>query len=251
MTTHLAMRGNLHRFQLWAAAPVAALACVLPLLAPAAEEFHNFQNNEGKTVRAAVVSVTGDSVTLRMESGKLIQAKIDLFSPLDQDYIAKFASSQPAGSYRFKIRVSALRKDRNERDEGAVKVSYEAWIYKVELESGNQEELNEVVAEYRVYKLRGDVDADSARDRNTKMKSSGDFAYLEGSHPIGQIPRMGKLVFETESVPIIKSDLKGGWVYSGGREDKNKDELKGIWLRLKQGGKTIFESKTIKADVNW
>lgn len=247
----MAMRGIKQRPHSLIAAVFAALASLLPCPAPAAEEFHNFQNNEGKTVRAAVVAVNDDSVTLKMESGKLIQAKIDIFSPLDQDYISKFPSSQPAATSRFKARVSASRKDRNEREEGVVKVSYEAWCYKVELESSSQEELSDVVAEYRVYKLRADVDADAARDRNSKLKSSGDFAYLEGNYQIGQLPRMGKTTFETDSVPIIKSALKPGWSYNSGRDDKNKDELKGIWLRLKQGGKVIFEHKTIKAPVNW
>ena len=229
------------------------LPFLLPVVSIWSEEFHNFQNNEGKSVRAVLVAVDGNSVSLKREDGRVIRCDTTIFSPLDQEYIKNWAGANKAAT-DSQIRVCKITKvckDRSKRLEGAVDVSYQTLCYKVELENKAFLPVTGLEAEYRLYKLKGKVDADAGREKDAGLKTSGGYTYRQGSYSIGDIARLGRASFETESLAIMKSNLLPGWYYPDGRDDKGADDLKGIWLRVMQGGKLVFEYKTVKGDVTW
>lgn len=232
-------------------------SCLLLLLLPVgftqAQEFHNFQNDNGKSVRATILAVEGSSVSLRLEGGRAVRSEIAIFSLLDQEYIKKWAeSNKVAPNYKLSVnKISKVRKDRTEKQENEVRVVYDTLCYRVELANKTFESASGLVADYRVYKLPGKVEANDFGQKNAGVKISGGLAYREGSYQIPEIPRLGKISFETETLTIIKSELDAGYYYLDGGKNKEADDLKGIWLRIMHNSKPVFEHKTVKGNVTW
>lgn len=79
--------------------PVKALfplfGCTLILLGPAVVSAREFTDVKGRKIRAEIISVTGEEVTIRRDDGKDYTLGINLFSPDDQSVIRSW---KPAGS---------------------------------------------------------------------------------------------------------------------------------------------------------
>jgi hypothetical protein len=87
------------------------LLTALPLLSSALEPMRTFTDVTGRTTQAALVSVSGDDVTLQLANGQEATLKLSRFSAADQQYIASKAkelSKEPTGN--ASLDSQALRK---------------------------------------------------------------------------------------------------------------------------------------------
>ncbi len=79
------------------------LLLLLPLLATTLtfpvvgeEESRTWTNHEGKTITAALVSLSGDQVSLRLENGNVVPVPATTLSKVDQDYLRQWVDSKKA-----------------------------------------------------------------------------------------------------------------------------------------------------------
>ncbi len=106
--------------------------------------------------------------------------------------------------------------------------------YAVTLTLRNPAELKGAVVEYRVYYTGSDVPESTAETRPLEKK--------EGVVPISSLSAGQSLAFETPFFDVPRSTSRKGYnFYPDGRKTRFRSELVGVWLRVRQGEKLLFE----------
>lgn len=77
---------------------IASLMSLLSLSSPAHAEQRQFTDLNGRLLRGELISVAGDSVTIRREDGSVFTLKAASFSAADQAYFKQAAAALPAGA---------------------------------------------------------------------------------------------------------------------------------------------------------
>lgn len=231
---------------------VAVLA--ISLLTLSAEELREFRNAEGKSLQGELLAVEGASVTIKTNDGRTLKAAANVFSPEDQTYFQSWAAkNKPKPVYQFKAGFAPKRSSIERTEEGATKVTYEKWAYQVTVESLASTQIENVEVRYRVFKTSAPV-VGSQVNSGPQLSRAGKYSFLEGKQSIPLMTLRKSVTFSTADIPVNKSDLKGGWIYTNGSAEKRAEDLEGIWLKIFHDGKEVFEmvsSPTKFKDLTW
>ncbi|BCX47788.1 SH3 domain-containing protein [Haloferula helveola] len=73
-----------------------ALFLTLCVGSPTEEDFRDFSNREGRTIRAKLESATADKVTVRLTSGKTYTLELNQLSDSDQEYVRDYLGREEA-----------------------------------------------------------------------------------------------------------------------------------------------------------
>ncbi len=218
-----------------------------------AGEVREFRNSAGQSFQGELIAVEGDSVTIKATDGRQVKAGAALFSPEDQTFFKEWGTkNKPKVAYQFKAAFAPKRISAERSEEGATKVTEEKWTYQVTLESQANASLQGVEVRYRVYKLTAPV-VGANRDPSD-LRRQGKYGYLEGVEKLPVMTLRKALPFTTKPLSVNKSDLKGGWVYTNGSEEKREEDLAGIWIKVFHEGKEVFEllsNPTKLQDLTW
>lgn len=231
----------------------------LSLTSLSAEEFREFTNSAGKTIKASVIAATASDVTLKMEDGRQMTGGVSFFSKGDQEYIEAWREANPSKvAYNFEVTLSRDRAERRKATEGNKIIVYETWKYKVEVENKSKSGSAGVTASglelrYNIAKTAKAI-AMQASALNEGLIPSGALLVKAGSAKLGDIEYLRSVKIETDAVPVTYSELAPGWYYSDGTKDEQNDELEGIWIQIVEGDKVIYEKKLgskVAADAKW
>jgi len=206
------------------------------------QELREFRNSSGQVLRGELLAVQGNSVSIKAADGRTIKTEASFFSPDDQIFFTEWSSkNKPKIDYQFKAAFAPKRISVDRFEEGATKVTVEKWAYAVTLESLANATLEKVEVRYRVFKATASVVGVSGTS-GPSLTRVGAFAYLEGSQVIPAMTLRKSVTVMTKEIPVNKSDLKGGWVYTNGSAEKRSEDLEGIWIKVFHDGQEVFES---------
>ncbi len=105
--------------------------------------------------------------------------------------------------------------------------------YSVTLTLRGPDELRSATVEYRVF-VSGALPPEGSSQPALESK--------DGTESISSLRVADSMTFTTPSFDIPRSTLKAGYyIYSDGKRTRNKAELAGIWVRVKVGGKVVYE----------
>ncbi len=212
--------------------------------AHAETELREFSNSEGKTIKARIVAASDQTVKLAVEGGREVEAGISYFSKADQDYITEWRkTNKPAIDYRFEIDYDKKRASRDTRREGPVEVTYETWLYKVEVENLSKVELSGLELHYKIYKT-AKADANEARYLAEGLTREGPFLVRKAKIDLKPVAHLTSVNAETETMPISKSELDPDYYYTDGEKSNKKDEMDGFWIKIFHEGKEVHEIKS-------
>lgn len=209
---------------------VCAIASVLTLLAaiPAAEA-HTFTSPDGRTLEAEIVSSIGDTVTLKLANGQTIVTQTNKFSTDDQAYITEWKKRNISSSnYKFSTEYSKDKEGTSKRSSGGVTYTTENWVCNIKLTNTSGQPLNDLTLNYEVYYSQIDY-------RNPVIRK------VTGSAPIASISHGGTAITKTVEVPLVTSQLQGGYIYGDGSRARKKDTLEGVAVKVSHEGKVVYE----------
>lgn len=213
-----------------------------------AEDFREFTNTGGQTMKAIIISATDTDVTLKREDGREVSGGIRFFSEADQSHIAEWRKANPAQiTYDFAIQFTRERTDRTKSVEGHLNVVYESWKYKIKLENRSKAggagiPVSGISLLYNLSKTPKSRARDSS-SQNNNLRSAGGLLVQTGKIDLGTLEYLRVKEFETETIPINHSELAPGWYYADGGKDESNDELEGISIQLVKDGKIVAEQK--------
>lgn len=196
------------------------------------DPYRTFTDDQGRTVRAALIRAAADDVWIRRDDGRIFRLPIATFISADQNFIARWrileALKAPQAFEFSARRYSDGREVITTRTQRTTTKNYG---YIVTLTNRTPFDLENLEIEYRYYALRGSTSASGQnrpRDR------------FSGWTQIPRLPSRGAEEFQTPAIPIRSSVLRGDRV-SSNRRPSSDDDLGGIWVRITYEGELVGE----------
>ena len=231
---------------LWLAALLAISP--VPVLLPG----RTLTSADGRSIEAEVLGFDGlDKVRIKRTDGQLFTLPLTTFSEADQKALAAEAAeaaSKPAPLQKgdLVLELSRLRFDSRKTaedvpvvgggtiHEGIVNTD-EDWGYSLTLKNNTRRPIENLRAEYFLY-IKIDVPKNSTEKPHVRREK-----FTLAFEPL---PAVDRLSVRTKAVTTRKTELKSGIVWSGTNDNKTRDNLEGIWIRIYQGDKLILESSS-------
>lgn len=230
------------------------LAAALTLTAGAeAISARTLTATDGRKIEADVLGFEGDQVRIkRTDSGQIFTLSIDAFAEADRQALREEAAAQLAEAKKPKllgekdvavelsrVRV-ASRKDRQDikmsdgsTERGLLELTEEDWGFTITIRNQTNAAAEGLRVEYMLFTK---VDEIKNTGRAPQIRQKRFDLALE------TLPATGRISARTQTVTTLKTELKGGYEWSGTGDKKTRDTLHGIWLRLYQGDKLVLES---------
>lgn len=159
----------------------------LAVIAPAQDSgggtsaFRTLVSNDGKSIRAELVSHSGGKVTIRREDGNQFEVDPAIFCKQDFAAIQEWMKANPA-KVNYRLRAGATKKTGSSTDYST------DWYYEVTLRNDGQEAVKGVKILYRVL-----------------YESYGDSQMKEGEHFLEQNLEFNRtLVIKSETISLAK-----------------------------------------------
>lgn len=206
---------------------------LLPVLLAA--ETRTFRNTAGKEIEAEPVSHDGNgNIELKRSDGNVFQVKMTDLSHEDQKYLQEWAIANPPKiDYRFEFKVAAEKvAGVNSRQLGGYKnVKNELWTYQVGVSNLARQTVRDLTLEYRVFII-------NAADGQYRSSDGVVEGFISGSAPLDKELRFNETFeFSTGEIKIDKVTYE--WSYS--RDERYKDALRGIMIRVKDSGGNVVQ----------
>ena len=199
-------------------------------------EMHTFTDTQGRSLKAELISVDDDKVTIKREDGQTFALSLATLSDDDRQFVKDWAKQQaaliPAGS--FEIQISRGKFDTKKKDEGGVIVSEEQWGYTVTLVNHTAKSFPGARVDYVLF-----VKPDNEPGKDSSVAP---LKQKPGSKKIDVIGVRDSVNFRTDAITIYKQQLKAGFIWAKtGTNSAIKDTLYGVWLRAYVGDQLVDE----------
>ena len=218
---------------------------------------------DGRSIDAEVLGFEGENKVKikRADTGQTFTLPISSFSESDRTALlaeaaeaAKKAAVLPPGAVALELSRAPFATRREKRDielanggtrRGGLTVIEEDWGYTLTLRNTTPRPIESLRGEYILF-----VKVDTVGD------SQGDGRLKRSRHKItfDPIPIGGRVSARTETITARKTDLAPGLIWRSSGDDKTRDTLHGIWLRVYQGDTLVLEEAkpgTLSATENW
>jgi len=199
-------------------------------------ETRTLTDKQGRSLRAEVISVADDTVTIKREDGQTFTLSLATLSDDDQQSLKEWAKKQaaliPAGG--VELQVSRGKFETKKKDDGGIILSEEQWGYTVTLLNHTRKALTGTRVEYILFVKPDSEPGKDATAVPLKQKA--------GDKKIDALGAQDSVNFRTDSITIYKQQLKPGWVWGKtGNNAAIRDTLYGVWLRAYVGDQLVGE----------
>lgn len=220
-----------------------ALACVAAHLS--AEPF-TLTDNQGRSISADVLSVSGEQVKIKRSDGQVFTLGLSTLADADQKKLKEWASKEsakplPPGALQVELSRGNFKTEKRDMDVTLVNgdvvkngrtVTEEKWGYSVMISNKTSQPLEKLRTEYRLFATIDDVH--TKEKQGLKKKS-----YRSVVEPI---PELGRITFRTETVSAIKTKYNGNIVSAKSGESSSRETLRGIWIKIFRGDELVYEN---------
>lgn len=231
--------------------PLMVLSLTAALGIAEEEDFHTFRDARGRTMRAVIVRTSPKYVWVRRDDNQTYRVPLSTFSDPDREYIANWKRSAAlADPEAIEFSVSRYSAGSEREKTRSRKTTIERHGYVVTLKNATTLDLNNLEIEYRIFALRGDVGS-MGQDRDREP--------FAGTARIEELPAQNEAKFKTDAIALTSVSLRSGWVFSSrdtpnSNQRKIRDELGGVWVRVRKDNKIIAEystPSTLMEDEPW
>jgi hypothetical protein len=213
--------------------PLLLLVTAAALPAFASEDYRTFTDREGRTIRAAIIRATESDVWIRREDGRTFQVSLATFVERDQKFVAdwrRIQALQMPQSLEFATR--RFTDGRQTSNDSLIRTTVERVGYVVTLTNRSPVDLDNLQVEYRYYIRQG---SPGVTGQNRPVRSES------GTATIARLASRGTAEFRTNVVTLRATQLRQGVVYTSTGKTRTTDDLRGIWIRVRQGDEVIAE----------
>ncbi len=190
---------------------------------PAVGEYREFEDSEGRSIRAALVRASMEEVWIRREDGQSYRVPLERFSSEDQDYINRWRQlEQFRGGRGLEFNARRYVEERERASHGVVTSRGEETGYRITLRNRTDQPARNLRLSYRFYVER--QSAADARPRTDRYNGEGTIPFIEAG---------GEEAFETSTATLVETRLASGWRYSNTNQRRHADRLRGVSVLVK------------------
>jgi len=209
-----------------------------------------FTDKQGRSLKAEVISVEDDKVTIKREDGQTFSLSLDTLSDDDQKALKDWAAQQaakpkslPPGAIAVTLSRAIFDTNKKTVDvklttgetvKNGRTLTEDKWGYAVNLTNRTSQPIDNLRTEYRLFATIDDIQVKAGVKQGLKKK-----AYTS---KIPAIKEFGQLAFRTETISAIKSKYNGNIVAANSGESSSRETLSGIWIRIYQGDDLVYET---------
>ena len=230
--------------------PLFAFAALLLATLSAFAESQTLTDQQGRTIKADVISVQNEKVTIKRDDGQTFDIPLATLSDADQSRLKAWAAKEgsqppplPAGSVVIELSRGVFSTEKKDSDvklttgeivKNGRTTTEEKCGYSVTIQNKTSAPLENLRIEYRLFAT---VDSVHVKEKQGLKKKS------YGSN-VEAIPSLGKTVFRTETISAYKMKYNGNIVSAKTGDSSSRETLTGIWLRLYRGKELVSEVST-------
>jgi hypothetical protein len=202
------------------------LATRLPADPTDPADLHDFTDQQGRTLKAEIINVIGQEVSLQRADGENFKVKISIFSSADQDFIRQWALKEAADAKGDALTFVARPADSNNTTAQSSDQTIQRWLsgFKVTLTNQSSMELQKLRVDYQLFKQEA---VPGAADPSTNP-----ITRTAGTLTLDLVPANGDQTFITTKIPLSSYTLNPGYSWATGANRSVTDELLGVWLRV-------------------
>lgn len=220
---------------------------ILAALPLQADNYREFTDKQGRTMKAELINVIGKQVRIKREDGATFNVDPSVFSKEDQEFIELWMLKTLADrDALFDISVKSAKTNvKKHKREGIDAKTWEGF-YKVELTNESDLTLQDLKIEYKLWVFHNEVAGEKS--------SSGRTEIVSGAIDLPRMRGRGDFKFDTVKAEMRSTDLKSGYYWTGGGEKKSEDELEGFRMRIYYSGKLIYDwasPSNLKTEYRW
>lgn len=221
-------------------------------------EIQTLTDNQGRSIQADVISVSGDQVKIKRADGQTFNLSLASLSDDDQKNLKAWAAKEATKSLpadALQVELSRAKFDTVKKDVdvtlttgGIVKngrtLTEEKWGYSVTITNRTSQPLEQLRAEYILFATVDDIQVKEKQGLKKKRYKS----------PVETIPELGKTTFRTETISAIKSKYNGNIVAAKSGDSASRETLHGVWMRIYRGDALICETsapESLRTTEKW
>ncbi len=213
-------------------------------------EIRTLTDRQGRSLKAEVVSVEDDKVTIRREDGQTFTLSLATLSDDDQQSLKDWATQQaakpktlPPGAitvtlsraiFETKKSTVDVKLTTGETVKNGRSLTEDKWGYAVNLTNRTPQPIDNLRAEYRLFATVDDIQVKATVKQGLKKK--------EYASQIPAIKEFSQVAFRTETISAIKTHYNGNIVAAKSGESSSRETLSGIWIRIYQGEDLVYET---------
>lgn len=231
---------------LLAALALAAAACLA--FTGAHAESLTLTDKQGRSIKADVISVTAGQVKIRRDDGQTFDLPLSSLADADQKKLKAWAAKEaakplPPGALQVELNRGIFKTEKRDTDiklvsgdvvKDGMTITEEKWGYNVTLTNKSPRPLEKLRAEYRLFATLDNIHVGEKQGLK-KQAFRGE---------IETIPALGRVVFKTETISAIKTKYNGNIYSVKTGDNKSRETLSGIWIRIYSGTDLVYESAT-------
>jgi len=122
----------------------------------------------------------------------------------------------------IKVARQKLGEEIDRKTSMAERISTKEILYRITIQSKTFKQLSNLEAKYMIFYY----DSKPGSNADPEERSQA------GSEKIAALSSNRSVDFETKSIQLTTVSLDGGWYYGSGANNKSKDRVSGIWVRV-------------------
>lgn len=211
-------------------------------------------DKQGRSLKAEVISVSGDQVKIKRDDGQTFNLSLANLSDDDQKRMKEWAAKNlPADAISIELsrgKFDTIKKDidvtltTGETVKNGRTLTEEKWGYSVTVSNRTAQPLEQLRAEYILFATVDDIQVKEKQGLKKKRFRS----------QIETIPELGKTTFRTETISAIKSKYNGNIVAAKSGDSSSRETLHGVWLRVYRGDTLVCETsfpESLRTTEKW
>jgi hypothetical protein len=218
---------------------------------------------DGRTIEVDVLGFEGGDqvVVRRTDTRQNFTLPISTFSAADQRALraeaveaAKKPAALPPGALSLELSRARFDARREKQDlpmvsggvrKGALTHIEEDWGYTIALRNNTTRPIEDLRCEYILFVK---VDQTGSTQSDNRLRRSRDRLEFTALAPSARVAA------RTSTITARRTELASGIVWAGTNDNKSRDTLHGIWLRVYQGDTLVLESAlpgTLSTTESW
>lgn len=205
-----------------------------------AMDYMTLTNPEGKEIKAEIISVERDSVTIRLAStGKMMKVQMDMFSKASQIEIKEWITKNAIyNELDFGVSKKRFSSKSRETDSYSYKDNYEGYSFRIT--NSSTVSVKGLSVKYLIVVKRQHTGREKKRDHKIEI--------VTNTATVPTIPAAETVKFDSNEIILNEAKLKPGWVLSGNGMGEAEDEIEGIIAEFYNGDQlitTVAKPKTL------
>lgn len=232
-----------------------ALGVVMALALPNLSQAEPFTltDKQGRSIKADVLSVTGNQVKIKRDDGQTFDLSLSALSDGDQEKLKAWAAkSLPPGALLVEMSRAKFDTIKTDKDvkittgatiKDGMAITEEKWGYTVTVSNRTSRPIENLRAEYRLFAT---VDNIHVKEKQGLKKKS--FKSV-----IETVPELGKIAFRTETISTVKTKYNG-IVSAETGDTSSRETIFGVWMRIYREDAIVYEAampESLRTSEKW